>query len=44
MGSRAQRRTNPSIGRSASVEHVREVRFVLFSDGALAAFETALAG
>jgi O-acetyl-ADP-ribose deacetylase len=30
--------------RSASVEHVREVRFVLFSDEALAAFEQALAG
>ena len=30
--------------RSASVEHVREVRFVLFSDEALAAFESALAG
>lgn len=30
--------------RSASAEHLREVRFVLFSDEALAAFETALAG
>jgi O-acetyl-ADP-ribose deacetylase (regulator of RNase III) len=30
--------------RSASVEHVREVRFVLFSDEALAAFEAALSG
>jgi O-acetyl-ADP-ribose deacetylase (regulator of RNase III) len=29
--------------RSASVEHVREVRFVLFGDEALAAFEAALA-
>ncbi|MFD2090070.1 O-acetyl-ADP-ribose deacetylase [Blastococcus deserti] len=28
--------------RAASVEHVREVRFVLFSDEALAAFEAAL--
>jgi O-acetyl-ADP-ribose deacetylase len=28
--------------RSAAVEHVREVRFVLFSQEALAAFETAL--
>jgi O-acetyl-ADP-ribose deacetylase (regulator of RNase III) len=30
--------------RSASVEHVQEVRFVLFDDVALAAFEAALAG
>ncbi|TQN41228.1 O-acetyl-ADP-ribose deacetylase (regulator of RNase III) [Blastococcus colisei] len=30
--------------RSASVEHVQEVRFVLFSDEALAAFEAALTG
>jgi O-acetyl-ADP-ribose deacetylase (regulator of RNase III) len=30
--------------RSAPAEHVREVRFVLFSDEALAAFEAALAG
>jgi O-acetyl-ADP-ribose deacetylase (regulator of RNase III) len=30
--------------RSAESEHVQEVRFVLFSDEALAAFETALAG
>jgi O-acetyl-ADP-ribose deacetylase (regulator of RNase III) len=29
--------------RAASVEHVQEVRFVLFSDEALAAFEAALA-
>jgi len=29
--------------RGAAVEHVREVRFVLFSDEALAAFEAALA-
>jgi O-acetyl-ADP-ribose deacetylase (regulator of RNase III) len=28
--------------RSASVDHVAEVRFVLFSDAALAAFEAAL--
>ena len=30
--------------RSAAVEHVTEVRFVLFSDEALAAFEAALSG
>jgi O-acetyl-ADP-ribose deacetylase (regulator of RNase III) len=30
--------------RAASVEHVQEVRFVLFSAAALAAFEAALAG
>ena len=30
--------------RSAAVEHVTEVRFVLFSDQALAAFEAALSG
>jgi O-acetyl-ADP-ribose deacetylase len=30
--------------RSAPVEHVAEVRFVLFSDPVLAAFETALSG
>ena len=29
--------------RAAPVEHVQEVRFVLFSDEALAAFEAALA-
>jgi O-acetyl-ADP-ribose deacetylase (regulator of RNase III) len=30
--------------RSTSVEHVREVRFVLFSEEALAAFEAAISG
>ena len=30
--------------RAATVEHVREVRFVLFDDRALAAFEAALSG
>jgi O-acetyl-ADP-ribose deacetylase len=30
--------------RSVTVEHVQEVRFVLFGDEALAAFEAALAG
>ena len=30
--------------RGAIVEHVQEVRFVLFDDGALAAFEAALSG
>jgi len=29
--------------RAVSVDHVQEVRFVLFSDDALAAFEVALA-
>ena len=30
--------------RAATVEHVQEVRFVLFDDRALAAFEAALSG
>jgi O-acetyl-ADP-ribose deacetylase (regulator of RNase III) len=30
--------------RAATADHVQEVRFVLFDDGALAAFEAALAG
>jgi hypothetical protein len=30
--------------RSVTVEHVQEVRFVLFGDEALVAFEAALAG
>ena len=36
-------RRSPACG-SAAVEHVAEVRFVLFSDEALAAFEAALSG